>query len=92
MLASSSPPRDPAIQIPRASYRGSSSPLVGIVSILSRLFPPHIGEVHELLVRATALADAAATAAIAIAHRPSLLDIFISTNPGIGIPTQNHSI
>ncbi len=65
------PPHDPAIQIFRASYRGSSSPLVGIVSILSRLFPPHVGKIGELLFRATTYAVAIITAAIAIICRPS---------------------
>ncbi len=71
MPASSSPPHDPAILILRASYRGLPSPLVGIVSILPLLFPPHVGKIGKLLVRAAALANAVATAGIAIACRPS---------------------
>jgi hypothetical protein len=65
------PLRDPTIQIPQASYRGLSSPLVGIVSILTRLFLPHVGEIRKLHVRAVALANAVATAAIAIACHPA---------------------
>ncbi len=64
------PPRDPVIQISQASYRGSSSTLIGIISILSRLFPLHVGEIRKLLVRAAALTVAVITAAIAIARRP----------------------
>jgi hypothetical protein len=67
----SSPPHDPAIQISRASYRGSSSLLTNIVSILSCIFPPHVDEIRELLVRTAALAVAVITAAIVIACRPS---------------------
>ncbi len=69
MPASSSPLRDPAIQISRVSFRGSSSPLVSIVLILTHLFPPHVGEIRELLVHAAALAVAIPTTAII--RRPS---------------------
>jgi hypothetical protein len=65
------PPRDPTIQISQAYYKGLSSPFVGIISILSHLFPPHVGKIRELLVRAAALVVAVITTTIAIPCRPS---------------------
>jgi hypothetical protein len=83
------PPRNPAIRISQASYRGSSSPLVCVISIIPRLFPPHVGKIRKLLFCATTLVIAVITAVIAIARRPSPRASFSRQRQAQGSPSTS---